>query len=584
MRAPGARHGPDAAAAGAELEAERPAPAEAERADAGAVAGVASEQAIDRGVERVHGARRLERGRELARSLRRLAGEASDPVRSQRDEALARESIADVAAELREPIRLVDDEHAAPEARRRLGEIGAARLRGNGVGELATRAHALHAAPSAWASCARSITVRRASGTLRAMPPEPDARAFQNVPPAVLGLVRVLADAGHEAVLVGGCVRDLLRGVRVADFDLATAAAPEQVLALFPRAIPIGLAHGTVMVPTAAGPVDVTSYRAGPSLRDDLAHRDFTLNALAWSPEKGALIDPFGGSVDLAQERLRAVGSARERLAEDPLRMLRAARLVAQLGVRADAELEQALQEAHATLAGVARERVRRELALLLLAPHAGAGLALLRRTQLEAVLAPGAAPDAAEVVPALPLDLELRLAAWLRGARVAAVLRSHRYSRRVIARVEHLLRLHPIEAGAHAPHDASLRRLLRRAGEHDFDALVALRHAELVRGEAARRSDAATASERLRELEQAVARVRHSGALALHRFDLAIRGDEVMRLIGSGPGPHVGRALRFLTECVIEDPACNTPDALRARLADWQAERNSAASRPPPA
>jgi tRNA nucleotidyltransferase (CCA-adding enzyme) len=415
------------------------------------------------------------------------------------------------------------------------------------------------------------------------MHPEPDALAFQNVPPAVLGLVRALADAGHEAVLVGGCVRDLLRGVRVADFDLATAATPEQVLALFPRAIPIGLAHGTVMVPTPAGPVDVTSYRAGPSLRDDLAHRDFTLNALAWSPEKGELIDPFGGRVDLAQACLRAVGSARERLAEDPLRRLRAARLVAQLDVRVDSELEQALQaDAHAALAGVARERVRRELALLLLAPHAGAGLALLRRTQLEAVLAPGAAPDAAEVVPALPLDLELRLAGWLRGARAAAVLRSHRYSRRVIARVEHLLRLHPIEAGAHASQDASVRRLLRRAGEQTFDALVALRHAELVRGEAARRSDAAAASARLRELEQAVARVRHAGALALHRFDLAIRGDEVMRLIGGGPGPHVGRALRFLTECVIEDPACNTPAALRARLADWQAERNSADSRPP--
>ena len=134
-------------------------------------------------------------------------------------------------------------------------------------------------------------------------------------------------------------------------------------------------------------------------------------------------------------------------------------------------------------------------------------------------------------------------------------MLRSHRYARRTIARVERLLRLHPIEQGAEAAHDASVRRLLRRAGENDFDALVALRRAELEHGEAARRSDAAAASERLRELEQAAARVRRSGALALHRFDLAIRGDEVMRLLGCRPGPQVGRALRFLTECVIEDP-----------------------------
>ena len=120
-----------------------------------------------------------------------------------------------------------------------------------------------------------------------------DSIAFEAVPPAVLSLVRRLGDAGHEAVLVGGGVRDLLRGVAVSDFDVATAASPEAVLALFPRAVPIGLAHGTVMVPTAAGPVDVTSYRAGPSLRDDLAHRDFTLNALAWSPRAGGADRPL---------------------------------------------------------------------------------------------------------------------------------------------------------------------------------------------------------------------------------------------------------------------------------------------------
>jgi tRNA nucleotidyltransferase (CCA-adding enzyme) len=414
------------------------------------------------------------------------------------------------------------------------------------------------------------------------MHPEPDARAFQDVPPAVLGLVHALAQAGFEAVLVGGCVRDCLRGVRVSDWDVATAASPERVLALFPRAIPIGLAHGTVMVPTAAGPVDVTSYRAGPSLRDDLAHRDFTLNALAWSPRENSLIDPFGGRADLAGARLRAVGSARERFAEDPLRMLRAARLVAQLGVRADDELEQAIRDAAAAIAGVARERVRRELALLLLAPGAGAGIELLRRTQLESVLAPGAAADFAALLPALPPDLELRLAAWLRGARSSAVLRNLRYSRRTLARIEHLLRLHPIEAGVHSARPVSVRRLLRRAGEDETDALIALRRAELERGEASQRSDAAAARERLHELERAVAEVRRSGALALHRFDLAIRGDEVMRLLGIGPGPHVGLALRFLTECVIEDPACNTPEALRARLADWQRTRNSAATRSP--
>jgi tRNA nucleotidyltransferase (CCA-adding enzyme) len=117
------------------------------------------------------------------------------------------------------------------------------------------------------------------------------------------------------------------------------------------------------------------------------------------------------------------------------------------------------------------------------------------------------------------------------------------------------------------------VRRLLRRTGEGEFDGLLALRRAELERGEASKRPDAGTARERLSALEQAAARAREAGALALHRFDLAIRGDEVMRILGCGPGPRVGRALRFLTDCVIEDPACNTPDALRARLAAWLSE-----------
>jgi tRNA nucleotidyltransferase (CCA-adding enzyme) len=401
---------------------------------------------------------------------------------------------------------------------------------------------------------------------------EREPTGFDAVPAAVLSLVRALGDAGHEAVLVGGCVRDLLRGVPVSDFDVATAAPPQLVLTLFPRAVPTGLAHGTVMVPTPAGPVDVTSYRAGGSLRDDLAHRDFTLNALAWSPEKQMLIDPFDGRRDLAEGRIRAVGSARERLAEDPLRMLRAARLVAQLGFRLDAELEQAISDARETLGRVARERVRRELELLLLAPGAGAGLALLRRTGVEALLVPGAAADAAEVVPELPLDLELRLAGWLRGARADLVMREHRYGRRRLTRVERMLRLHPLERAAEAGHDPSLRRLLRRAGD-DFDALVALRRAELERGEASRLPGAAAALASLREVEQAAARVRRAGALALHRFDLAIRGEEVMHLLGCGPGPQVGRALRFLTECVIEDPSCNTTERLRERLAGWKPE-----------
>jgi tRNA nucleotidyltransferase (CCA-adding enzyme) len=400
----------------------------------------------------------------------------------------------------------------------------------------------------------------------------------------VSALAARLRAAGHEVFLVGGCVRDALRGEPVRDFDLATSAAAEAVLALFPRAVPTGLRHGTVTIPTEAGPVDVTTYRAGPSLETDLAHRDFSVNAMAVDPRTGALIDPWDGRSDLAAGRLRAVGSAAERLAEDPLRALRAARLVAMLGLAPDPALEAALPAAREALGSVARERIRAELEALLCGAQAGDGLALLARSGIAQHLAPGLRADAPPVVAALPGDLGLRLAAWLRGTRAQSILAALRFPRRLAQHVVLLLRLHPVEAVVEPESDISVRRLLQRAGEENVVALIALRRAELAaddaadggRGDAASRevrdTTAAAARARLDALEAALARVRAAGTLALHRFDLALDGEAVMQALGCGPGRIVGAALRFLTERVLEDPACNTPERLQALLAGWKA------------
>ena len=245
---------------------------------------------------------------------------------------------------------------------------------------------------------------------------------------------------------MGGCVRDRARGAEVHDWDVATSASPEALLALFPRAVPIGLRFGTVMVPTASGPVDVTRFR-GPTLREDLARRDFTLNAVAWDPKTGAAVDPFGGLADLAARRLRAVGRPEDRLAEDPLRALRAARLVAELSLAVDPALEAALPAQAAALGGLAAERVRTELERLLAAPDPAPGLELLRRSGLEAALVPGARPDAIAVIAACPADRALRWAAWLRGTAAAAILARWRVSRLRRQQVEVLLALHPPRA-----------------------------------------------------------------------------------------------------------------------------------------
>jgi tRNA nucleotidyltransferase (CCA-adding enzyme) len=390
---------------------------------------------------------------------------------------------------------------------------------------------------------------------------------WERVPEAVRAVLDALAAAGAEAVLVGGCVRDLARGLAVRDWDVATSARPEAVLARFPRAVPVGLRFGTVMVPTPAGPVDVTSYR-GPDLAADLAHRDFTWNALALRPGAEAPLDPFGGLVDLAAGRLRAPGDPRERLAEDPLRAVRAARFAAELGVAPDAALVAAMAEVAPRLEGVAAERKRAELERLLAAPRAGRGIALLRSTGLEARLVPGARADAAAVVDALPADLALRWAAWLRGAAAAPVLARLRVPRARAREVEALLQLHPVEEKV-AARDAAVRRWLHRAGEAGAERLLRLREAECAAGSASEGTAA-----RLAALRGALARVRRAEHLVLARSDLALDGRRVMELLGTGPGPEVGRALRHLTECVLDDPECNTRDALEARLLAWRGAR----------
>jgi len=349
----------------------------------------------------------------------------------------------------------------------------------------------------------------------------------------------------------------------VRDFDVTTPAPVERVLALFRHAIPTGLRHGTVMVPTPAGPVDVTRFRNGPRLEDDLAHRDFTLNALAWSPGD-SLVDPHGGIPDLAAGRLRAVGDPDARLAEDPLRALRAARLLAERGFEPDDALVAAMSRAAAAVGRVAAERLRAELERLLVAEHAGDGLRLLRRTGIEAELAPGASERAPERVDALPRERDARLAGWLLGTPARRVLVRLRFSNATIARIARVLAEHPVEARIDPARPPSVRRLLHRFSPDEVDRMLALAAVE------ADLDGKPGAAERVAALRRAIETERAHAALALRREDLALDGKEVMRLLDRGPGPEIGEALRYLTECVLEDPHENEPGRLRARLEAW--------------
>ncbi len=201
------------------------------------------------------------------------------------------------------------------------------------------------------------------------------------VPDYVNTVMRTLRDSGYRVYLVGGCVRDLLRGTQPADYDLTTDAHPEQMLALFgASAHPTGVQHGTVTVVSEGHPIEITTMRRDGAYRDnrhpeqvsftgriedDLARRDFTVNAMAMT-EGGALIDPFGGRKDLAEKTLRCVGDARVRFEEDALRMLRLLRFAAVLGFSVEKETARAAREECARLRTIAAERVYAELNKLL--------------------------------------------------------------------------------------------------------------------------------------------------------------------------------------------------------------------------
>ncbi len=246
-------------------------------------------------------------------------------------------------------------------------------------------------------------------------------------------LLYTLHRAGYAAYVVGGCVRDSLLGLTPHDWDLCTSALPQQVMELFgaQRCIPTGLQHGTVTVKQSGGLYEITTFRTEgaytdgrhpdevhfvPDVREDLARRDFTINAMAYN-EKEGLIDPFGGQADLQSGILRAVGVPRQRFTEDALRILRLYRFAARFGFAIDPPTAQAAQELCAHLDCVSVERIEEELAKLLSAPAPAAYLdkkilfVILPELSSEAL---AAAKPVVDACPAGAENLPIRLAALL--------------------------------------------------------------------------------------------------------------------------------------------------------------------------
>ena len=429
-----------------------------------------------------------------------------------------------------------------------------------------------------------------------------------------------LEQAGYAAYVVGGCVRDALRGVSPGDYDITTAARPEQVKTVFSdcRVVETGLKHGTVTVLLDGMGFEITTFRTesgysdgrhpdrvdfAATVEEDLCRRDFTVNAMAYSPRRG-LVDCFGGAEDLRKGVIRCVGRPERRFAEDALRILRGLRFAASLGFAVEADTVRAMEENRRALDAVSAERVAVELRKLLCAP--GAGRVLMEHTRVLGQVLPELLPmegfdqrnphhiytvleHTARVVDAAPAIPVLRWAALFhdmgkpasftldeqgvghfRGhgeistAMAGDIMARLKLDNATRQRVTELVRRHdmPIE-----PLEKTVKRWLGRLGEEAFFDLLALKRADNL-------AQAPEYRGRQREydrLEQ-LAREILQGQACFTLRDLAVDGGDLLAL-GMRPGPGVGRMLEALLEDVLEERLPNERRALleqaRSRLSE---------------
>lgn len=433
------------------------------------------------------------------------------------------------------------------------------------------------------------------------------------LPQGVTFCLNTLEQCGFSAYLVGGCVRDCLLGRVPNDWDLCTAALPEEIIRCFPRnkTILTGAAHGTVTVLVEGMQVEITTFRVDGdygdhrrprsvsftrSLEEDLARRDFTINAMAYHPGEG-VVDPYGGRMDLAGGKIRCVGDPETRFTEDALRILRMFRFCAQLEFEIEGETQEAAGKCREFLGHISGERINAELNKILMSPKAGDCLAAMCDTGVFQCIMPEFAPCIGfeqfthyhnrtvdrhifAAVDAAPRLLPVRLALLLHdiakprcfvrdsagaghfkghqemGARMAReILERLHYDRRTIELAAQLVLLHhePIPA-----EEVPLKRLLSRIGAEHLQMLAEVRIADT---SAKDPKQAAPRLEALRRGRSALADLIHQNP-ACTIGSLAVNGEDLMAL-GCPQGKRIGEILARLLELVITDESRNTREWL---------------------
>ena len=433
---------------------------------------------------------------------------------------------------------------------------------------------------------------------------------FIDIPANAKKIIEMLEAAGFEGYVVGGCVRDAFLGREPEDWDIASSAAPDEMLEVFKneRVIETGLKHGTVTVVMDGESYEVTAYRVDGEYKDarhpesvtfvreiaeDLARRDFTVNAMAWSGRDG-LVDLFGGKKDLDAGVLRCVGDPEKRFEEDALRILRCVRFASQLDFEIEENTERAMYDRLPLLEKVSEERIRAEFDKLLAGPGAERVLTCYREIIASFI------PEAAEMfdldqenpfhlydvwthtvkaVSGVPAERTLRLAAFFHdigkprckvvdkgwghfyhhehvGSDMTdEIMRRLKYDNATRETVVMLIRKH---GTVFNPDGKQPRRLLSKMGEEDLRRLIALERADV----SAQHPD--YVAERLENIAAFEAKVEEAlaGEQCFSMKDLAISGDDIMAL-GVEQGKEVGRIKRALLDMVVDGDIENEPETL---------------------
>ena len=423
-------------------------------------------------------------------------------------------------------------------------------------------------------------------------------------------ILHILENAGYEAYVVGGCVRDSILGRKPDDWDITTSAKPEQVKELFHRTVDTGLQHGTVTVLMEKEGYEVTTYRVDgeyedgrhpkevtftASLEEDLKRRDFTINAMAYNPS-GGLVDLFGGLEDIDRKIIRCVGDPLERVTEDALRIMRAVRFSAQLGFSIEEETRKALKVLAPNLKHVSAERIQVELVKLLMSPHPD-----YLRTAYEAGITAEFLPEfdaCMETSQNTPhhcytvgehilhslchvrADRVLRITMLLHdigkpvvrktdengrdhfkthgnaGEKMAGqILRRLKFDNDTIRKVTRLVKWHDDRPEGTLK---SVRRAVNRIGEDLFPLYLEVQQADMLAQSLYRRSEKQARLDSVRDAYRQIIEEKQCVSLKT----LAVTGRDLIEN-GYRPGREIGEKLEKLLNLVLEDPEKNQKEIL---------------------